>query len=290
MKDTLESTAIPADRDIRDEHVHVIEPRGGWRLLDFRELWRNRELLWVLTLRDIKVKYAQSALGVSWAIIQPVMFMLVFNVVFGNMAGIDSDGQPYAVFSFAALVPWTFFSQALIDSTNSLVSNANMMTKIYFPRIIMPMAAVAGKLVDFCISFLILIGLMVWFKSTPTVWVVLLPGLVLLMILTALGLGTWLAALAVQYRDVKYGMTFLVQILMFAAPVVYPMSMVPEPFRAPYALNPMVGVIEGFRATLLGATAMPWLEIGIGTASALAIGIGGAMYFRRMERIFADVA
>ncbi len=225
--------------------------------------------------------------------------MIIFTIVFGRLARIDSDGVPYAVFSFAALVPWTYFSNALVDGANSLVTNANMLSKVYFPRLLMPLSAVVAKLVDFSIAMVILALLMLWYAVVPTWGALALPGLIVLMMLTAAGLGMWLTALAVQYRDVKHAMNFVVQILMYAAPVVYPASLIPTSYnlggvminpRLLYAINPMVGVIEGFRAALLGTTAMPWDLIAIGTASATAIAVSGMLYFRRQERIFADVA
>ncbi len=270
--------------------VVVIEPRKGWRLVDWQELRDYRDLFLFLTWRHIKVRYAQSALGIGWAIIQPVFSMVVFTIVFGKMAKVASDGAPYAVFSFVALVPWTYFSNALIEGVNSLVANTNMLTKVYFPRLVLPLSAVLAKLLDFAISFVILIGLMVWYGTWPTWGVLLLPFLVLLMVLTASGLGMWLTALAVQYRDVKHGLSFAVQLLMYAAPVVYPASLVPERWRLLYSLNPMVGVIEGFRAALLGTQPMPWGMIAIGTLSSLAIAVTGCLYFRSKERMFADVA
>lgn len=279
--------------------VTIIQPRTGWRLVDWKELCQYRDLYFFLVWRSIKVRYAQSAIGIGWAVIQPVFSMLVFSLVFGKLAKIDSDGAPYAVFSFAALVPWTYFANALTDGTASLVSNASMISKVYFPRLILPLAAVAAKLVDFSIAMLVLAGLMAWYRIVPTAGVLLLPALVLLMILTAAGLGAWLTALAVQYRDVQHAMGFVVQLLMYAAPVVYPASLIPERYellgrtinpQLLYAINPMVGVIEGFRATLLGTRPIPWDFLAIGTTTALAVAVTGLLYFRRREHLFADVA
>lgn len=283
-------SVVPPPAHADDAPVTVIEARRGLRLLDLRELVAYRDLFRFLVWREIKVRYAQSAIGVGWAVIQPVFSMIVFTIVFGRLAKISSDGAPYAVFSLAALVPWTYFSNALVDGANSLVTNANMLTKIYFPRVLMPMSAVAAKLVDFSIAMVILAGLMAWYGVTPTWGVLLLPALVLLMMLTAGGMGLWLTAFAVQYRDVKHAMNFVVQILMYAAPVVYPASLIPAQYRLAYALNPMVGVIEGFRSALLGTRAMPWDLLAVGTASALVIAFTGLLYFRRKERLFADVA
>lgn len=268
----------------------VIEPPSGWQLVDVGELWRYKDLLWFLVWRDVKARYAQSILGIGWAVIQPVFNMVVFTVIFGNLAKISSEGVPYAIFSYAALVPWTYFSNALTESGSSLVTARNMITKVYFPRLIVPLAPVVAKLLDFGIAMLLLFGLMVYFGIAPTVWALGLPLLTLLMILAASGAGMWLAAMAIQYRDVKYALQFGVRLFMYASPVVYAASEVPERFRLLYGLNPMAGIIEGFRAALLGTRAMPWDLLGVGTASAVVIFITGALYFRRMERVFADVA
>ena len=267
----------------------VIEASSGWRLIDWRELWRYRDLFYFLVWRNVKVRYAQSILGIGWAVIRPVFSMIVFSIVFGNLAKIASDGVPYAVFSYAALVPWTYFSSALTGASGSLVGASGMISKVYFPRLIIPLTTVLSNLVDFAIALLILFGLMVWFGMQPTIWALLLPLLVLLMMLTATGLGMWLTALAIQYRDVNYGLSFAVQLLMYAAPVVYPASSIPQQYRWLYGLNPMAGVIEGFRSALLGTNPMPWDLLLPGTIVAIIVFIGGALYFRRMERIFADV-
>jgi len=270
--------------------VRVIEPLSGWRLIDVRELWAYRDLLYFLVWRDIKVRYAQSVLGIGWAIIQPVFFMIVFTVVFGNLAKVSSDGVPYAIFSFSAMVPWTYFSTSMVEATGSLVQNKSMLNKVYFPRPIMPLAPVLSKLLDFVIAFIVLLILMVWFRSTPTLGVLMLPLLVLLMMTTALGIGMWLTSMAVQFRDVKYGINFLAQLLMYASPVVYPASLIPDRYRLIYGLNPMAGVVEGFRSALLGTNPMPWDLLAVGTTVAVIVAITGALYFRRTERIFADVA
>jgi lipopolysaccharide transport system permease protein len=279
---SVESTSV-------SPHRNVIEAKSGWRFVDFRELWEYRDLFFFLVWRDIKVRYAQSVLGIGWAVIQPVFSMIVFTVVFGRLAKIDSEGVPYAIFSFAALVPWTYFSNALTESTGSLIASSGMLTKVYFPRLIIPMTPVLSKLIDFGIAMLLLFGLMVWFKSTPTIWSLGIPVLIILMMLTAAGLGMWLTALAVQYRDIRYGMGFGVRLLMYAAPVVYPASLIPRQYRLIYGLNPMAGVIEGFRAALLGTRPMPWDLLAIGSIVACLITVSGALYFRRMERVFADV-
>jgi lipopolysaccharide transport system permease protein len=279
-----------AQPEIQPElEVTVIDARTGLRLIDWRELWQYRDLFRFLVWRGIKTRYAQSVLGVGWAIIQPIFTMIVFTVVFGNLAKINSDGVPYAVFSYTALVPWTYFSGALTGAGGSLIGASNMITKVYFPRLVVPLAPVLSKLVDFAIAFGILIGLMFWFQMVPNLGVLLLPLLILLMMLTALGIGMWLTALSVQYRDINYATSFFVQLLMYASPVVYPASSVPEQFRLLYGLNPMAGVIEGFRSALLGTQPMPWDLIGIGSIMSVLMVISGLWYFRRMERIFADV-
>ena len=269
--------------------IKIIEAPSGWQLIDWRELWRYRDLFYFLVWRDIKTRYAQSILGVGWAVIQPLFTMIVFTIVFGNLAQISSDGVPYAIFSYTALVPWTYFSSALSAATSSLINASGMISKVYFPRLVIPLAPVLGKLVDFAIAMLILFALMLWFGFFPTIWTLTLPLLILLMMLTAAGLGMWLTALAVQYRDINYAMGFVIQLLMYAAPVVYPASNVPAQYRLLYGLNPMVGVIEGFRSALLATNPMPWDFLLVGTLTALVIAISGALYFRRMERVFADV-
>ncbi|WP_166832026.1 ABC transporter permease [Thalassoroseus pseudoceratinae] len=268
----------------------VIEPRSGWQIVDWRELVAYRDLFRFLVWRGIKVRYAQSAIGIGWAVIQPLFSMLVFTIVFGNLANLTSDGVPYAIFSFTALVPWTYFANAVTDGTASLVTNANIISKVYFPRMVLPLAAICSKLVDFAISMLVLAGLMIWFGVTPNWGIIMVPALIALMMLTAGGLGMWLTALAIQYRDVNYAIGFLVQLLMYAAPVVYSIEYIPEQYQALYAINPMVGVIEGFRSALLGTRKMPWLFLGLGTVTALVVALSGALYFRRKERLFADVA
>ena len=269
----------------------VIDPdKGDRKFIDWQELWRYRDLFWFLIWRDIKTRYAQSILGIGWAIIQPVFSMVVFTLVFGNIAKVNSEGVPYAIFSFCALVPWTFFSNSLTSSSSSLITAKNLITKVYFPRLVIPIAPVLATLIDFSISFVILMGMMLWFGIVPTVWILFVPVLVLLMILTSAGIGMWLTALAIQYRDIRYGANFFVQLLMYGSPVIYATSSVPEKYQLVYSLNPMVGVIEGFRAALLGTRAMPWEFLGIGAGMAFVFFITGILYFRRMERYFADVA
>lgn len=270
--------------------VVVIEPQAGWRLPDWRELWRYKDLYVFLVKRNVRVRYSQSVLGIGWAIIQPLFSMIVFTVVFGHLAAIKSDGVPYAVFSLAALVPWTFFATSLTDATDSLVSQSSLIGKIYFPRAILPLAAVTAKGVDFLLAFGMLAALLAWHRQVPNASIVFLPLLVLILMCTATGAGLWLTALAIRYRDVKYAMAIVIQLLMYVAPVVYPASIVPNRFRIVYSLNPMVGIIEGFRAALLGTRAFPWMEIGLGAAVASVLLAWGLLYFSRAERFFVDVA
>jgi len=267
----------------------VIEADSSWKLADWHELSQYRDLFYFLVWRDVKTRYAQSVLGVGWAVIQPLFSMVVFTIVFGKLAQVDSEGVPYAIFSYAALVPWTYFANSMSGSSSSLVGSAGMITKVYFPRLVIPLAPVLAKLVDFGIAMVLLFMMMAWFRITPTIWALALPILVLLMMLTAAGMGLWFSSLSVQYRDVNYAMGFLVTLLMYAAPVVYPASAVPEAYRPFYGLFPMAGVIEGFRSALLGTNPMPWDLIAVGTVSALVIFLSGLWYFHRMESTFADV-
>lgn len=298
MYSGLESTATPAPGLIRGHApaqnsapTLVIEPTGRWPKVDLRELWAYRGLFWFLVWRDVKVRYAQTVLGAGWAILQPVLTMLVFTLVFGMFARIPSDGVPYAVFSLAALVPWTYFSTALSGASNSLVSSTNLITKVYFPRLVIPFAPVLAGLVDFAIACVILLGVMVAYGIIPGVLSLLVvPVLLLAMIATAAGVGCWLAALNIQYRDVKYVTPFLVQVWMYASPIVYPLSLVPERYRGLYALNPMAGIIEGFRSVLLGTGTVSWPMIGSSLLIGALLLVSGVLYFRRVERLFADVA
>lgn len=285
-----ETTVNHAVADARSENVTVIEPESDWHIADWRELWRYRDLFWFLVWRGIRAKYAQSSLGIGWAIIQPLFSMLVFTVIFGGVAQVSSDGVPYSLFSFAALVPWTYFANAVVEGTQILVTNANMIKKVYFPRLLLPLSAVAAKLLDFVIASVLLLVLMAWYRVAPNAGVLVIPLLVVQMFLAAAGLGLWLTALAIQYRDVNYGINFFVQLLMYAAPVVYPASRVPSQYLWCYALNPMVGVIEGFRSALLATRPMPWLMIVPGFVMAVILFVSGLLYFHRRERMFADVA
>lgn len=258
-------------------------------MVDFKELWRYKDLLYFLTLRGIKARYAQSILGVSWAIIQPLFTTVVFTLVFGGLAKVDSDGMPYILFSYLALWPWNYFSGTLTESANSLIQNANMITKVYFPRMVLPLSAILSKMLDFTIAFVVVIFMLIYFKQLPGWGVLFTPLLILQLLLCSLGIGMFLSALAVKYRDVKHALTFLVQLLLYAAPVVYSTSAVPAEYQKFYILNPMVGVIEGFRAAFLNRP-MPWEWIWPGTIVAVVVFVCGMMYFRKMERTFADVA
>jgi len=270
------------------EWTTIIRPSKGWVSLKLNDLWEYRDLLLFLAWRDISVRYKQTVLGAAWAIIQPFFSMVIFSIFFGSLAQISSDGVPYPVFSFAALLPWTFFANALSESSNSLVGNANLLSKVYFPRLVIPLASTLGGLADFGIAFIVLVLMMVVFGIVPTAAVLLLPLFLLLALVTALGVGLWLSALNVQYRDIRYMVPFLVQALMFASPVVYSSTLLEEPWRTLYGINPMVGVIEGFRWALLGTTP-PGPTLFISVLAALALLVTGTMYFRRMEKTFADV-
>jgi len=270
--------------------VQIIEPTPGWRAVDFKEIYRYRDMLRFLTWRSIKVLYAQSAIGIGWAVIQPLFSMIIFTVVFGWFAKIDSNGVPYSLFSLAALVPWTYFSNAILEAGNSLVSQSQMLTKVYFPRLILPLSGVLAKLVDFGIAMLMLVCLMAFYGFAPTWNILFLPVLISVMVASALGIGLWLTAMAIQYRDIKHALNFVVQLAMYASPVIYSANIIPEQYRYIYAINPMVGVIEGFRSALLGSGPMPWNLVLVGALSTTLILVSGLFYFRRQERIFSDVA
>lgn len=265
-----------------------IEPTRGWVGLKLHELWEYRELLYFLIWRDIKVRYKQTALGAAWAIIQPLLTMVVFSVFFGYLARMPSDGIPYPIFSFTALVPWTFFANGLSQSSNSLVGSSHLITKVYFPRLIIPLSAVLSGVIDFAIAFAVLLGFAFYYGVHPGTAVIALPLLLLLALVTALGVGLWLSALNVEYRDVRYVVPFLTQFWMYATPIAYPSSLLPEPWRTIYGINPMVGVVEGFRWVMLGSNP-PGAMIYISAVTATLVLIGGAFYFRRMERTFADI-
>lgn len=267
-----------------------IQPSRGWVSLRLAELWQYRELVYFLTWRDIKVRYKQTLLGGAWAIIQPVFTMLVFSLFFGNLAKVPSDGLPYPLFAFAALVPWTFFANGLNQSSQSLVSGANLIKKVYFPRLAIPLATVLSGVVDFLVAFAVLLVMMLGYGVIPSAHILWLPLLLLLAFTTCLGVGLWLSALNVHFRDVRYVVPFLAQFWMFSTPIAYPSTLLPEPWRTVYGLNPMVGVVEGFRWALLDTDTAPGPIIAASSLAALSILISGAYYFRRMEKTFADVA
>jgi lipopolysaccharide transport system permease protein len=270
----------------------VIEPAGRWKALDLGDLWRYRELFFFLTWRDVKVRYKQTSLGVVWAVLQPLGNMLIFTLLFGRLARLPSDGLPYPLFAYAGLLPWTFFANAIGSSGNSLVGSAHLITKVYFPRLIIPAAAVLAGVVDLGISLLVMGGLMVWYRVPPGGSILLLPVLVVLTTMLALGVGMWLSALHVKYRDIRYLIPFLIQFWMFATPVIYPASLMPERYRMLYFLNPMSGLIEAWRVALLGevnGARFDWRVLAISGGVALALLIYAAFDFRRMEKGFADL-
>ena len=269
--------------------VTLIHPSRGLVSLKLAELWEYRELLYFLTWRDIKVRYKQTAIGVAWAVIQPFFAMVIFSIFFGQLAKIPSDGIPYPIFAYCALLPWQLFSHALNESSNSLVANQGLITKVYFPRLIIPVAPVLAGLVDFGIAFLVLIGMMLYYGIMPTFAVFTIPLFLILAVATALSVGLWLSALNVEYRDVRYTIPFLTQFWLFATPVAYPSSLVPESWRALYGLNPMAGVVEGFRWALLGKAEGPGTLLVVSVMVVIILFIGGLYYFRRMEKTFADV-
>jgi len=278
--------SLPVTSDVP---LVVIEPSRGWVPIRLRELWEYRELLYFLAWRDIKVRYKQTVLGAAWAVIQPFFTMVVFSLFFGSLAKLPSDGIPYPIFSYAALVPWTFFAHGLSQSSNSLVGSANLIRKVYFPRLVVPIASVVSGGVDFVLAFIVLIGMMLYFGIVPTANVIWLPLLLLLAFVTAMGVGLWLSAMNVQFRDVRYTVPFLTQFWLFATPIAYSSSLLPQPWRTLYGLNPMVGVVEGFRWALLGTETAPGPVIIVSALVAAGVLVSGAFYFRRMEKTFADV-
>ncbi len=292
IKETLENESVqPLPKVIDQAKVPVIriEPSVGWVSLKLGELLEYRELIYFLIWRDIKVRYKQTVLGVAWAIVQPLFTMLVFSLFFGRLAKIPSDGIPYPIFSYAALVPWTFFANGLNLASNSLVGSANLIKKVYFPRLAIPIATVLAGVVDFILAFIVLIGMMVYFGFVPTINILWLPLFLLIALITSLGVSLWLSAMNVEFRDVRYIMPFLTQFWLFSTPIAYPSSLLSEPWRTLYGLNPMVGVVEGFRWALLGTKTAPGTIVFVSALVALALLISGALYFRRMEKSFADV-
>jgi lipopolysaccharide transport system permease protein len=274
---------------VSDVPVITIQPSRGWASLGLRSIWEYRELLYFLAWRDIKVRYKQTAIGAAWAIIQPLLTMALFTAIFGRFAKIPSDGLPYPIFAYSALLPWNFFSGALTRTVASVVGSSHLITKVYFPRLVIPTASTISGIVDFSFSFIVLLGMMVWFGIRPHLGVLALPLLLLLAQATALAVGLWFSALNVKYRDVGYAIPFIVQLWMFASPLAYPVSMIPERWRLLYSLNPMVGVIEGFRWALLGKAHPDWMALGISITVVTLLLFSGAAYFRRMERTFGDI-
>lgn len=272
-----------------DRPVVMIRPRRSWVALDLRDIWAYRELFVFLAWRDVKVRYKQTALGAAWAVIQPLFTMMIFTIFFGKLAGVPSGGIPYPIFAYAGLLPWTFFQNAITSSSNSLVGNANLITKVYFPRIIIPAAAVGAGLVDFAISFVILGALMLYYSVPLTISLIALPLLVVLTTLLAVAVGMWMSALNVKYRDIRYALPFLIQIWMYVSPIIYPVTLVPERWRWLLSLNPLTGIIEGYRAALFPERSFDWTTLAISTAITLALLIYAAFNFRRMEQSFADV-
>ena len=287
----VDSVAAPAAEPMPAVEVPVthIRPSKGWISLNLRDLWEYRELAYFLTWRDIKVRYKQTVLGGAWAIIQPFFTMVVFSIFFGGLAGVPSDGVPYPIFSYAALVPWTFFANGLSNSSTSLVGSANLLRKVYFPRLVMPVSAVFTGVVDFLLAFIVLLLMMAFFGIVPTKNVIWLPLLLLLALVTSLGCGLWLSAMNVQFRDIRYAVPFLINAWMFATPIAYPSSLLEEPWQTLYGINPMAGVVEGFRWALLDTDTAPGSMVFVSAVVAVLLLISGAYYFRRMERTFADV-
>ncbi len=265
-----------------------IRPSRGWQRLNLAEVWHHRELVYFLSWRDIKVRYKQTALGAAWAIIQPFMTMLVFSLFFGKLAKMPSDGIPYPLFAYAALVPWTFFANSLTQSSNSLIQNSNMLKKIYFPRLIIPIGTILSGAVDFLVAFAVLLIMMLYYGVVPSANVVWVPFLLLLVVGTALGIGLWCSALNVRFRDVRYAIPFVTQFWLFATPIAYPSSLLGEPWRTLYGVNPMVGVVEGFRWALLGTQTAPLGLLLLSTVTAIVTVVTGAFFFKRMEKTFAD--
>lgn len=274
---------------IQPPSITIIKPSKGWVALRLKDFWEYRELLFFLTWRDIKVRYKQTALGALWAIIQPFFTMVVFSLFFGRLAKIPSDGIPYPLFSFAALVPWAFFSNGLSQSSNSLVGSANLITKVYFPRLIIPVSSILSGFIDFAIAFAVFILMALYYGIYPTISIILLPFLLLLGFTTALGVGLWLSALNVRFRDVRYTIPFLTQFWLFATPIAYPSSLLSEPWKTVYGINPMVGVVEGFRWVLLGTDTAPDAIIFVSALVATGLLISGVFYFKRVEKYFADI-
>jgi lipopolysaccharide transport system permease protein len=270
------------------ESTVVIEPKSGWQIVNLKELKAYRDLFYFLVWRNIKVVYAQTILGFSWAILEPLIQILLFTVIFGKVAQIDTDGIPYFLFSSVAIVPWSYMSQAMAQSSDSLVGGGNLLSKVYFPRLIFPITPAISKLMDFGISMAIVVGVLLYYQVTPTMNLLLFPLLVALMICVVVGFGMWASALAIRFRDVRLAMPFFIRMFMYSAPIVYSASSIPETYRLFFSLNPLVGIIEGFRACLLGLP-VPWASIAMGLPVSVILFLSGALYFKRMEKVFVDV-
>jgi lipopolysaccharide transport system permease protein len=279
---------LPDKSRVDNEPISIIKPASGWKFVDFKELKAYRDLFFFLVWREIKVLYAQTILGFSWAVLQPLIQIVIYTVVFGKVAKVSTDGIPYVLFSTIAIIPWTFMSQAMTQSSQSLIAGQAMLGKIYFPRLLFPITPVLAKLIDFSISLIILLAVMIYYKVYPTWNLIFLPLFLLLMFSIPVGAGLWLSALAIRFRDVKHAMPFVVRMLIYSAPIVYSASSIPPGYRIIYSLNPIVGVIEGFRACLLG-TPISWTHICLGIISTILLVITGGFYFKRMERVFVDV-
>ncbi len=281
--------AALAKSSLKNVRPYRIQPTKGWTSLKMNEVWDHRELISIFVWRDLKVRYRQTVIGILWAVLQPFLTMVIFSVFFGRLAGIPSDGIPYPIFSYAALVPWTFFANSISQSSSSMVGNADMIKKIYFPRLTMPLASIFGGLVDFILAFIILLGMMLFYGYYPTINTLWLPFFILLAMMTAIGVGLWLGAMNVKYRDVRYMVPFIIQAWLFATPVAYPSSLLSEPWRTLYGLNPMASVVEGFRWALLGTDTAPGSMVAVSFVVSCLLLLSGVYYFRRMEKTFADV-
>lgn len=285
---TMEAAAADISEVADNVSVRMIKPRAGWQVIDFHELKEYRDLFLFLVWRDIKILYAQTILGFSWAILNPLLQILIFTIVFGRVAKIATGDTPYILFCTVAIIPWTYISEAMTASSQSLVLGQDMLGKVYFPRLMFPMSPVFSKLLDFGISMILIVGVLVYYKVSPSWNLLMLPIFIMMMIIVPAGVGLWLSAMAIRFRDVKFAMQFIIRMLMYSAPIVYSAVGMPEAYRKIYILNPIVGVVEGFRACLLGQ-AMPWDSILTGAVTATLVLLGGAMYFQRMERVFVDV-
>jgi len=284
----MSQTMTREQNSVDEVPITIIQPITGWMPIDLKDLWTNRELIYTFASRDIKVRYKQTALGAGWAIIQPLFTMVIFTIIFGGFAKIPSEGLPYPLFSYSALLPWTLFAEGITRSTSSMITNSNIMTKVYFPRLVMPISGIISPVMDFAVAFIILVGMILYYGFVPTINIVWLPAFILLALATSLGVGLWLSALNVQYRDFQYTIPFIIQLWLYSSPVVYASSLVPDKYKLIYGLNPMAGVIEGFRWALLG-TEPPSSMIFVSVLMVAVILISGAYYFKRMEKTFADV-